>query len=306
MNPAYIRQRWREGCILAWRPYKAPKISVDASVRPPAITKSASSKHQLKTAPISAKSAPPPEAVKVPAPVPAPVPTPVSTPVSTPVPQPPKPPQIKMAAPTSIEQDLQSTIRQLHACLQSHNYTQADNLLSRARVALLRLNVLTPLPQSSPSPQHLLLAREVLELGALISIWLKEPESFTRYFQQLQSLYALPPSRLPRQGTNASKITGLYLLLLLSQGDYAGFHTLLETLVMATSLGSSDGSSKPLEDDEFIQYPVRLEQALMEGSYDRIWGETKGERVPSEEFSVFAEVRSRPRSYLLSTLSKPC
>lgn len=44
--------------------------------------------------------------------------------------------------------------------------------------------------------------------------------------------------------------------------------------------------------DEFIQYPVRLEQALMEGSYDRVWGETKGERVPSEEFGVFSEVCS--------------
>jgi 26S proteasome regulatory subunit N12 len=39
-----------------------------------------------------------------------------------------------------------------------------------------------------------------------------------------------------------------------------------------------------------VQYPVRLEQALMEGSYDKVWGETKGERVPSEEFGVFSEV----------------
>ncbi|KAK1072734.1 regulatory particle non-ATPase [Friedmanniomyces endolithicus] len=45
-----------------------------------------------------------------------------------------------------------------------------------------------------------------------------------------------------------------------------------------------------IEKDELIQYPVRLEQALMEGSYDKVWGETKGERVPSEEFAVFSEV----------------
>ena len=195
-----------------------------------------------------------------------------------------------MAAPTSLEQDLQSTIRQLHQCLQSHNFGQANSLLSRARVALLQLNVLTPLPHTSPSQQHLLLAREVLELGALISIRLKEPEAFTRYFQQLQALYALPASRLPRQGGNRSKITGLYLLLLLSQGDYAGFHTLLETLEMAASQESGDEAAERLEDDEFIQYPIRVEQALMEGSYDRVWGETKGERVPSEEFGVFTEV----------------
>ncbi|KAG9711457.1 hypothetical protein KCU75_g25068, partial [Aureobasidium melanogenum] len=83
---------------------------------------------------------------------------------------------------------------------------------------------------------------------------------------------------------NQSKITGLYLLLLLSQGDYAGFHTVIEGLEMAF------GGRKRLDDDAFIQYPMRLEQALMEGSYDRVWGETKGERVPSPEFAVFSEV----------------
>jgi hypothetical protein len=41
-----------------------------------------------------------------------------------------------------------------------------------------------------------------------------------------------------------------------------------------------------------------LEQALMEGSYDRVWGETKKERVPSEEFGLFTEVRHRARDTL--------
>ena len=72
--------------------------------------------------------------------------------------------------------------------------------------------------------------------------------------------------------------------MLLSVGDYAGFHTVLEGLEI------SSGHSE-MEKNEFIQYPVRLEQALMEGSYDKVWGETKGERVPSEEFGVFSEVR---------------
>jgi 26S proteasome regulatory subunit N12 len=43
-------------------------------------------------------------------------------------------------------------------------------------------------------------------------------------------------------------------------------------------------------EDDFVQYPVRLERALMEGSYDRVWGETKGDGVPSEEFALFSEV----------------
>ena len=62
---------------------------------------------------------------------------------------------------------------------------------------------------------------------------------------------------------------------------------------MAAAQAGGRGTVKALEDDEFIQYPVRLEQALMEGSYDRVWGETKGERVPSEEFGIFSEVRKK-------------
>lgn len=73
-------------------------------------------------------------------------------------------------------------------------------------------------------------------------------------------------------------------MLLLSQGDYAGFHTVLEGLVE-----QSEGRS--LEDDAFINYPVELERSLMEGSYDKVWRSTKGEGVPSEEFGLFAEVR---------------
>lgn len=184
------------------------------------------------------------------------------------------------------ENELRDLLKQLHHTLQSHNYQQATSLLSRAKVALLKLNALIP---TENTPRHYLqAARETLELGAIISIRLKDPVSFTRYFQQLQPFYALPREVLPKDGSQMSKITGLYLLLLLSDGDYAGFHTLLETLEMQARQA---GSGKELEDDVFIQYPIRLEQALMEGSYDRVWGETKSERVPSEEFGMFSEVR---------------
>ncbi|KAF2218441.1 SAC3/GANP/Nin1/mts3/eIF-3 p25 family-domain-containing protein [Elsinoe ampelina] len=192
------------------------------------------------------------------------------------------------------ERDLTTLLSQLQSLSSSH-LQSAPQLLSKAKISLLKLNALVPLP-STPTP-HLLLARDVLETGALLSIRLKDPEAFTRYFQQLQSFYALPPERwsagqrATRSGAapaatkgNQSKVTGLYLLLLLSQGDYAGFHTEIERLE------SADGGKGKLEEDEFIAYPMRLEQALMEGSYDRVWGETKGERVPGEEFAVFTEV----------------
>jgi len=177
------------------------------------------------------------------------------------------------------EQEVQSIVNQLHQHLASHSYDACQPLLSRAKHQLLQLHALIPNEQI---PARILkLARDTLELGALVSIRLKDAESFIRYFQQLQPFYSIPEQVLPRTGNNASKITGLYLLLLLSSGDYAGFHTQLERLAM--------GGVK-LEDDECIQYPIRLEQALMEGSYDRVWSRTMGEAVPSEEFKVFSEV----------------
>lgn len=182
------------------------------------------------------------------------------------------------------ENELRDLLKQLHQTLQTHNYQQATSLLSRAKVALLKLNAL--IPSENTSRKYLQAARETLELGAIISIRLKDPVSFTRYFQQLQPFYALPQETLPKDGSQMSKVTGLYLLLLLSDGDYAGFHTLLETLEMQ----ARQAGGKGLEEDVFIQYPIRLEQALMEGSYDRVWGETKSERVPSEEFGMFSEV----------------
>lgn len=181
------------------------------------------------------------------------------------------------------DRELADLLKQLHKTLQSKQYQQAGSILSRAKVALLGLNALIP-TESTPS-KHLHLARETLELGAVISIRLQNPESFTRYFQQLQPFYALPEDRLPKNGGNASKITGLYLLLLLSDGDYAGFHTLLETLEVAAAQ-----AGRGLEDDQFIQYPIRLEQALMEGSYDQVWRQTKGSNAPSEEFALFSDV----------------
>lgn len=184
------------------------------------------------------------------------------------------------------DKDLKQLLQQLHS-LKPATLNTAPQLLSRAKLSLLRLNAL--IPSDDSSAEHLALARETLELGAFISIRLRDTDSFTRYFQQLQPFYALPASKSPSRGgkqSNESKVTGLYLLLLLSVGDYAGFHTLLE------GLENSEEGKEVVETDEFVRYPVRLEQALMEGSYDKVWSEMKGERVPSEEFAIFSEVSS--------------
>lgn len=81
---------------------------------------------------------------------------------------------------------------------------------------------------------------------------------------------------------------GLYLLLLLTKGDYAGFHTVIEGLEV--ELAGRGGEGGGLEGDRFIGYPVKLERWLMEGAYDRVWKATREAGGVGEEFGVFSEV----------------
>ena len=231
----------------------------------------------------------------------------------------------------TTEADLSKLLHQLTTNPLDSAHTAS--LLSKAKRALLHLNALLPTPDTPPT--LLAQARSVLEEGALLSIRAQNPEAFTRYYQQLQPFYELPSSAYPpspqaseshsqRSHTRSKndhththghkhasaqkhghssgggaaehfpsrrgKITGLYLLLLLTKGDYAAFHTVLE--------GLESEAKEGLDGDQYVRYPVMLEQWLMEGAYDRVWGATKREGVPSEEFGVFSEVRVKFSSYL--------
>ncbi|KAJ5820123.1 hypothetical protein N7474_005714 [Penicillium riverlandense] len=188
--------------------------------------------------------------------------------------------------------DLKTLVSELHKALEQKQLDAANNLLSQAKRALLLQNALVP--TSSTSPQLVALARQVLELGALAAIRQTDAQAFTRYYQQLQPFYDLErdagtpgsnASKMDFSTSQRSKITGLYLLLLLSMGDSANFHTVLEGLVEEAILKGGR-----IEDDAYIKYPVDLERNLMEGSYDKVWRETKSERVPSEDFGLFSNV----------------
>ncbi|KAJ5623250.1 hypothetical protein N7490_011855 [Penicillium lividum] len=188
--------------------------------------------------------------------------------------------------------DLKTLVPELQNALERKQLDAANELLSKAKRALLIQNALIPTP-STPT-QLVVVARQVLELGALASIRQTDAQTFTRYYQQLQPFYDLerhvdgpeqPSSQVDFSTSQRSKITGLYLLLLLSSGDSANFHTVLEGLVEEASLKGGR-----IEDDTYIKYPVELERNLMEGSYDKVWRETTSERVPDEDFGLFSNV----------------
>ncbi|XXH01204.1 killer toxin resistant protein [Hypoxylon texense] len=206
-------------------------------------------------------------------PAPAPTPSPIPTP-----PQQPQPPSAAAMA--------EQTLQQILAKLRSNPglpYAEAHTHLTKAKIALLTLKAATPGPHTPP--QHLALARDVYEQGALFSIRARNPDAFTRYVSQLQPYYELPPADAAA-ADQRNKVTGLYLLLHLTQGRYAEFHSELETL--ATRAGQQDGAGE-IENDRFLGYPIKLERWLMEGSYDRVWKAMKSREVPSEEYGVFSE-----------------
>ncbi|KAL7945250.1 SAC3/GANP/Nin1/mts3/eIF-3 p25 family domain-containing protein [Trichoderma barbatum] len=174
------------------------------------------------------------------------------------------------------------------------SYPEASALLSKAKLILLSLNALTP---TSSTPSNLLaLARETYEQGALFSIRAKNADAFTRYVQQLQPFYELPSATLSPNLPERNRVTGLSLLLLLTQGRYAEFHSELE------SLANRDGGGADVEGDRYLGYPVRLERWLMEGSYDRVWKAMNSSEVPCDEYSVFSEIlKNQIRSEIASS-----
>ena len=93
----------------------------------------------------------------------------------------------------------------------------------------------------------------------------------------------LPSSSSSNSDEQRNKVTGLYLLLLLTQGRYAEFHSELETL--GTRAGR-EGSGE-IEGDRFLGYPIKLERWLMEGSYSKVWNAR--EEAPVEEYKFFVD-----------------
>ena len=156
-------------------------------------------------------------------------------------------------------------------------------LMAQIRVAMIEFTSLPPAIVSMPSPsqqQELLLTREILEHGALLSIKTMAIPAFERYVAQLKIYYSDFATTLPLS-QRQFPILGLNLLRLLAQNRIAEFHTeleLIDTDVQHTNV--------------YIKYPAQLEQHIMEGSYNKV--------LAAKQDAVFAqEVRARH-------LSAPC
>lgn len=115
-----------------------------------------------------------------------------------------------------------------------------------------------PTSNTPASQQELLLARDILEIGAQWSIEAKDIPSFERYMSQLKCYYFDYKSLLPESAFKY-QLLGLNLLFLLSQNRVAEFHTELELL-----------PADHIQSDVYIRHPLSIEQYLIEGSYNKV------------------------------------
>jgi 26S proteasome regulatory subunit N12 len=86
------------------------------------------------------------------------------------------------------------------------------------------------------------------------------------------------PSRKNVLESDAHVLLGLYLLSLLVRNQLAEFHVTLEQINVAPGI---DGSNA------YIQFPVQLQQCLVEGTYHRVV--LARQQVPSPDYAWFID-----------------
>ncbi|KAG9285824.1 hypothetical protein G9A89_013249 [Geosiphon pyriformis] len=179
-----------------------------------------------------------------------------------------------------MSDNLEQTL-QLYAILKKEFESPQPDLqkcgfyLAKLKISLSQMSLLLP-EGEIPSPKELLIAREILEIGAYWSVRVKDIPSFERYIAQLHTYYSDYSSSLP-PSPQMYPLIGLNLLRLLSQNRIAEFHTALENI-----------EPEQLLENVYIKHPVHLEQCLMEGSYNKVWNSRA--EVPAKEYLFFIDI----------------
>lgn len=150
------------------------------------------------------------------------------------------------------------------------------DILGKLKLKLTEFPALPPLYQSSATAlEELKLAREILEYAVGLSVKREDESAFERNFLQLKAYYTDTRDRLPSSPLEAP-VLGLNLLRLLVQNRIAEFHTELELLL------------PEVQDNPCIRHVIELEQALMEGAYNRILNARQ--QVPDPLYLYFTDL----------------
>lgn len=175
---------------------------------------------------------------------------------------------------------LPELVKSLSVAFELKKYDSCQKLLPAIKIELIKNNLIIPdiSSQNQAYLNDLTVARLFFEIGALVSIYALDLESFQSYFSQLRVFYFSPQPQLS-DSENKSKLLSIYMLILLSQGEITKFHSELEFL---------SKHIRNLEEDELLSYPISVERWLMEGSYQRAWDLLKNGNK-QKEFDIFTE-----------------
>jgi len=145
----------------------------------------------------------------------------------------------------------------------------------------LKLHMTKLMLESSNTPEEekrcLLLAREILENGALLSIKTEDIPAFARYIAQLKTYYYDYSQKLVDSPSLLQwPLLGSNLLRLLASSKLDEFHTELELI--------------PFEQysNVYIKHAIQLEQFMMEGAYNKVI--KSKHNIPDPLFTFFIDM----------------
>ncbi|VDD80868.1 unnamed protein product [Mesocestoides corti] len=157
----------------------------------------------------------------------------------------------------------------------NHDLDACQQKLEKLTLELTQFSYM-PNKESSASKRELLIARDTLEIGAILSLEKRDMPAFERYMSQLKCYYCDYKVNLP-ESPYKYELFGLNLLRLLAQGRLAEFHTEVERL-----------TKDEVSLNAYIKHPLSMEQYLMEGSFHKVFL-SKG-NVPSERYNYFIDI----------------
>ncbi|ODQ79909.1 hypothetical protein BABINDRAFT_36396 [Babjeviella inositovora NRRL Y-12698] len=198
---------------------------------------------------------------------------------------------------------LESLTASLYKSYEAKKYEEAAAFLPAIKLHLIKHKLLVPLTNADTTKNHyndLRISKKILEIGAFISINLAEFAQFEQYFIYLKAFYGNAHITNMNKDAQVGKIYSLYLLYLLSQGEFSKFHSELE-LVYNT------WPAEVVASDQFLRFPTNLEKNLMEGNYIKIWQLYAADEreLPLAEFKLFERVLiDSLRSEIATNISK--
>ncbi|TKR78163.1 hypothetical protein L596_019017 [Steinernema carpocapsae] len=151
----------------------------------------------------------------------------------------------------------------------SRNIKTVGELIEQIKQCLGDFDLLSKIKNETLAVIH----RDVFEIDALYAVVRSDLDAFENAISVVHSFYESQKDN----SVNKYLMIGLDLMYLLASNNLSGFHMLLEQI-----------DQNVQQSNPFIQTPVKLEQSLMEGAYNKVVLTEK--TIPSPYYAVFIRI----------------